>query len=181
MNNKSSNTFWGYLEHTVLEAIQKRKLQQQAAQKNEALRQANIMKACLKPHIESIFKENIHLQKCGRVAIPECYYDPTRQMWKLRVQTICKEPIDALSPRLLISLNDSKAVYYEELRLKYIEEQQDLEMRANAANANLVNIQLAMNQLLRKYEILNHQLMFTYTNNGSESDRDSIVVGMEFK
>lgn len=163
------------------EANQKSMRQQEAVRKNQMFHQANLLKADIKPHLESIVFDNIFFQEISRIHIGDCIYDENNKFWKISMKIIMKSQVNLDSPRVILSLNETKEIYFHQLYLKMQEELEELSLMAEASNSNPINIEIARNQLRRRYELLNHQLVFQLIECFKEDNSKFVKIWLSFK
>lgn len=154
-----------YLKFKVKDLYKRQLLQQEAAQKNAVLQQANYLKAALKPHLRNILRENITFSKIEQIHMADAMWDSQNRRWSFSLELIynvSNAEFDLSRPRVILSLNESKDLYFHDLALKQQDDFNELSLMAEAPNANSVNLELTRMQIAKKYWLLNNNLQFSF-------------------
>lgn len=169
------------MEQKIEESNRNWQRQQAAVQKNAIMQRANYLKADLSPHLTQILSENIYFCQNTKSYIETYDLNKVNQTWTLSLIVKTDSEMKLDSPRAIISLNETKNTYWHRLDLEMKAELQQLSMMADAPNANQVNIQISHTQILRKYELLNHQLQFQHIECFQENGLNFARIWLLFK
>lgn len=161
-NNNILKDIFDLSYQAVAASHAKHQRQMEAAKKNEALRQSAILKANITPSIEAVLRNNIYFQDLKHINVYSCVSDSQNNCWKISLDVINPTDYNLESPHVLVSLNDTVDTFFASLQIEMQNELTQLNMMAQEANANPINIQLAYAQICRKYDILNHKLRFVF-------------------
>lgn len=164
------------LDKTIQEADRKHKERQQAQFNAVMAQQALELKADLAPDIGEILSGNLYLSKAEPPVITECNFNPKENLWYLTIETLIKTDHDLERPRVVASLNDSRAVYFRQLFMKMKEDQLELAIDENSPTAEQITIDLKRYQISERYRLLNHELVFTSIKCRPEGDYKSAKI-----
>lgn len=155
--------------------------EQERIRKQNEIRWANILKADFKAIFETILREDIHFTD-GKVCFRECYYDSSKnQCWRMTLETLVNNQYDMEHSRVLTSLNETKNNYLTKLRLDRDQELMEVDLMKQNPNVNPVDIQLAYEQIQRKYKILNCQFAFHFIKDEEKKNERPITIGVLFR
>lgn len=177
MLNKLADTILKKIEMTNMKYQQ----QQNALHRNEQLKIEAQLKAFLKPHIEAPLGECPYFHSQIKISLPCCTYDAANGLWRIASECVVETSLDLESPRVVVSLNQSKDIYFARLRQEMENELLELGMMSEMGNANPAELQVANLQLQRKYEILRHELKFHSIECQKEGSKSIVKIWAGFR
>lgn len=164
------------LDTKIQDADRKCKERQQAQFNAAMAQQALELKANLTPDIREILSGNLYLSQAEPPVIIECKFNPKENLWYLAVETLIKTDRDLERPRVVSSLNDTRAVYFRQLYIKMQEDQIDLAIYENSPTAEQITADLKRHQISERYRLLSHSLVFTSIRCKPEGNYTSVKI-----
>lgn len=151
-------TKWGGCK--VKESYAKQVAKENERQRLCMIQQGEYLKAQLTPHISRILSKSMYFPDRNKVQISHFIRIAPNGFWNGIIEVPVEKKYVWTSYRILDSLNKSKEVYFHSMQLEMNSEIRELELKASMPDTNIAHFQVAKNQIIAAYAILQHQLIF---------------------
>lgn len=151
--------------------------EEQKRKNQEVIKQTERMiKAEFQEPIKDILARDVHFDNAIKVNITHCRLDNMMQSCCLIVKAPASPTFDMTRHTIIIGLNDTADTYWGELKLKAMEELEQLRMEQYYWDINPDRIQLAEQQITKRYRLLNFSILFESIEYESGSKKNFVNI-----